>query len=103
MLSCDPSRLFGMDIKGRDCGDEAAQWFTSFLKTEAFRLVQFEKHMKGRPSKEIFSPVVPNYQVSSQSAALLPVAHHPRVSGFLLDSQRTLLGIPVKKVQDWPR
>ncbi|XP_072615666.1 mitochondrial amidoxime reducing component 2 isoform X2 [Vulpes vulpes] len=57
-------RLFGMDIKGRDCGDEAAQWFTSFLKTEAFRLVQFEKHMKGRPSKEIFSPVVPNYQVA---------------------------------------
>lgn len=69
-LSCDPSRIFGMDIKGRDCGDQAAQWFTSFLKTEAFRLVQFEKHMKGRPSREIFSTVVPNYQVSLQRAAL---------------------------------
>ncbi|XP_045665597.1 mitochondrial amidoxime reducing component 2 [Ursus americanus] len=57
-------RIFGMDIKGRDCGDQAAQWFTSFLKTEAFRLVQFEKHMKGRPSREIFSTVVPNYQVA---------------------------------------
>ncbi|XP_035953533.1 mitochondrial amidoxime reducing component 2-like [Halichoerus grypus] len=60
---CD-CRLFGMDIKGRDCGDQAAQWFTSFLKTDAFRLVQFEKHMKGRPSREIFSTSVPNYQVA---------------------------------------
>ncbi|CAD7687538.1 unnamed protein product [Nyctereutes procyonoides] len=34
-------RLLGMDIKGRDCGDEAAQWFTSFLKTEAFRLLAY--------------------------------------------------------------
>ncbi|XP_012911018.2 mitochondrial amidoxime reducing component 2 [Mustela lutreola] len=57
-------RLFGMDIKGRDCGDQAAQWFTNFLKTEAFRLVQFEKHMKGRPSKDIFSASVPDYQVA---------------------------------------
>ncbi|XP_041618388.1 mitochondrial amidoxime reducing component 2-like [Vulpes lagopus] len=57
-------RLLGMDIKGRDCGDEAAQWFTSFLKTEAFRLLQFEKHMKGRRLKEIFSPVVLNYQLA---------------------------------------
>ncbi|XP_047561088.1 mitochondrial amidoxime reducing component 2 [Lutra lutra] len=57
-------RLFGMDIKGRDCGDQAAQWFTNFLKTEAFRLVQFEKHMKGRPSKDIFSTSVRDYQVA---------------------------------------
>ena len=70
MFSCDPSRLFGMDIKGRDCGDQAAKWFTSFLKTEAFRLVQFEDHMKGRSSKKIFSTLVPNYQVSLQRAAL---------------------------------
>ncbi|KAF5914049.1 hypothetical protein HPG69_010208, partial [Diceros bicornis minor] len=54
-------RLFGLDIKGRDCGDEAAQWFTNFLKTEAFRLVQFEKNMKGRPSGEIFPDFVQNY------------------------------------------
>ncbi|XP_072804819.1 mitochondrial amidoxime reducing component 2 isoform X2 [Vicugna pacos] len=54
-------RVFGLDIKGRDCGDEAAQWFTNFLKTEAFRLVQFESNMKGRSSKKIF-PFVQNYQ-----------------------------------------
>nr|XP_031545976.1 mitochondrial amidoxime reducing component 2 [Vicugna pacos] len=56
-------RVFGLDIEGRDCGDEAAQWFTNFLKTEAFRLVQFESNMKGRSSKKIF-PFVQNYQVA---------------------------------------
>ncbi|XP_070257536.1 mitochondrial amidoxime reducing component 2 [Myotis yumanensis] len=57
-------RIFGLDIKGRDCGDEAAQWFTNFLKTEAFRLVQFEKGMKGRASRNIFPSFVPDYQVA---------------------------------------
>lgn len=57
-------RLFGLDIKGRDCGDEAAQWFTDFLKSEAFRVVQFEKDMKGRASREILPPFVQNYQVA---------------------------------------
>ncbi|ELV10021.1 MOSC domain-containing protein 2, mitochondrial, partial [Tupaia chinensis] len=57
-------RLFGLDIKGRDCGDEAAQWFTSFLKTEPFRLVQFETNMKGRISRKIEPAIVQNYQVA---------------------------------------
>ncbi|XP_020020595.2 mitochondrial amidoxime reducing component 2 isoform X2 [Castor canadensis] len=56
-------RLFGLDIKGRDCGDEAAQWFTNYLKTEVYRLVQFEASMKGRASEKIF-PFVQNYQVA---------------------------------------
>ena len=66
------SRIFGLDSKGRDCGDEAAQWFTDFLKTESFRLVQFEKNMKGRVSEDLFPTVVQNYQVSCQRAALHP-------------------------------
>lgn len=57
-------RIFGVDIKGRDCGDEAAQWFTNFLKTEAYRLVQFEKNMKGRTSRKIVPTFVQNYQVA---------------------------------------
>lgn len=57
-------RIFGLDIQGRDCGDEAAQWFTNFLKTEALRLVQFEKNMKGRESRKIFPSFVQNYQVA---------------------------------------
>ncbi|XP_068922097.1 mitochondrial amidoxime reducing component 2 [Petaurus breviceps papuanus] len=57
-------RIFGVDIQGRDCGDEVAQWITSFLKTEAYRMVQFETHMAGRKSKEIVHPSVQNYQVA---------------------------------------
>ncbi|KAM8816803.1 mitochondrial amidoxime reducing component 2 isoform 1-T1 [Rhynchonycteris naso] len=57
-------RIFGLDIKGRDCGNEAAQWFTNYLKSEAFRLVQFEKNMNGRPSRKLFSNSVQNYQVA---------------------------------------
>ena len=69
---CDPSRMFGLDTQGRDCGDEAAQWFTSFLKTEAYRLVQFEKNLKGRQSKKIFSSVAQDYEVSLPRAAFTP-------------------------------
>ncbi|XP_072503893.1 mitochondrial amidoxime reducing component 2 [Notamacropus eugenii] len=57
-------RVFGVDVQGRDCGDEVAQWISSFLKTETFRLVQFETHMAGRKSKEIFHPSVQNYEVA---------------------------------------
>ncbi|XP_036309364.1 mitochondrial amidoxime reducing component 2 isoform X5 [Pipistrellus kuhlii] len=57
-------RIFGLDVKGRDCGDEAAQWFTGFLKSESFRLVQFEQSMKGRASRSIFPSFVQNYQVA---------------------------------------
>lgn len=63
MFSRHPSRLSGLDIKGRDCGDEAAQWFTNFLKTEALRLVQFEKNMKTRLSRKIFPAIRQSYQV----------------------------------------
>ncbi|XP_062970359.1 mitochondrial amidoxime reducing component 2 isoform X2 [Cynocephalus volans] len=57
-------RVFGLDINGRDCGDEAAQWFNKFLKTETLRLVQFEMDMKGRESRKIFPAFVQNYQVA---------------------------------------
>ncbi|XP_003791002.1 mitochondrial amidoxime reducing component 2 [Otolemur garnettii] len=57
-------RVFGVDIKGRDCGDEAAQWFSNFLKTEAFRLVQFETNMKGRSSGKLVPIPTQDYQVA---------------------------------------
>lgn len=51
-------RLFGKDIQGRDCGDEASRWFTRYLATEkTYRLVHFEPQMKGRRTDD----VVPNY------------------------------------------
>lgn len=64
VFSCDPSRIFGVDIQGRDCGDEVAQWFTNFLKTEALRLVQFDTKLKGRTSDKLFPVSVQNYQVA---------------------------------------
>ncbi|XP_062066363.1 mitochondrial amidoxime reducing component 2 [Lepus europaeus] len=57
-------RIFGVDIQGRDCGDEVAQWFTNFLKTEALRLVQFDTKLKGRTSNKLFPVSVQNYQVA---------------------------------------
>uniref|UniRef100_A0A5F8H631 Mitochondrial amidoxime reducing component 1 n=1 Tax=Monodelphis domestica TaxID=13616 RepID=A0A5F8H631_MONDO len=72
-------RVFGVDIQGRDCGDEIAQWITSFLKSETFRLVQFETQMMGRKSKEIFQPFIQNYQVA-----------YPDASPFLIISEASL-------------
>ncbi|XP_055966653.1 mitochondrial amidoxime reducing component 2 [Sorex fumeus] len=66
-------RLFGLDIQGRDCGDEVAQWFTSYLKTEAFRLVQFEKNMKGRKGREILPDIKEKYQVAYPDCSPLMV------------------------------
>ncbi|XP_074846030.1 mitochondrial amidoxime reducing component 2 [Carettochelys insculpta] len=48
-------RLFGMDIQGRDCGDDAAQWITTFLNAQSYRLVHFEPPMVTRKSRDIFT------------------------------------------------
>ncbi|XP_027751991.1 mitochondrial amidoxime reducing component 2-like [Empidonax traillii] len=45
-------RVFGQDIQGRDCGDEVAQWITTFLKSQPYRLVHFEPSMVPRKSKK---------------------------------------------------
>ncbi|XP_008124074.1 mitochondrial amidoxime reducing component 2 isoform X2 [Anolis carolinensis] len=49
-------RIFGTDIQGRDCGEEAAQWITAFLKSESYRLVHFEPNMTPRKSKDLVDP-----------------------------------------------
>ncbi|TKS87165.1 Mitochondrial amidoxime-reducing component 1 [Collichthys lucidus] len=42
-------RVFGADIQGRDCGDEASRWLTRYLGAEkTFRLVHFETQMRPR-------------------------------------------------------
>uniref|UniRef100_A0A8C3BRX3 Mitochondrial amidoxime reducing component 2 n=1 Tax=Cairina moschata TaxID=8855 RepID=A0A8C3BRX3_CAIMO len=46
-------RLFGLDIQGRDCGDEVARWLTTFLNSEPYRLVHFEPSMVPRKSKDV--------------------------------------------------
>ncbi|XP_067845060.1 mitochondrial amidoxime-reducing component 1 [Heptranchias perlo] len=46
-------RVWGCDIEGRDCGDEAAHWISTYLKnSKAFRLVCYEPSMKPRYPKE---------------------------------------------------
>ncbi|XP_008266626.1 mitochondrial amidoxime-reducing component 1 isoform X1 [Oryctolagus cuniculus] len=52
-------RVHGLDVPGRDCGEAAAQWVTSFLKSQPYRLVHFEPQMCPRKShqlKHVFRP-----------------------------------------------
>ncbi|XP_054305899.1 mitochondrial amidoxime-reducing component 1 isoform X4 [Pongo pygmaeus] len=46
-------RVHGLEIEGRDCGEPAAQWITSFLKSQPYRLVHFEPHMRPRHPHQI--------------------------------------------------
>ncbi|KAM4679604.1 mitochondrial amidoxime reducing component 2-like [Amazona ochrocephala] len=48
-------RVFGLDIQGRDCGDEVAKWITTFLNSQPYRLVHFEPSMVPRKSKDIIN------------------------------------------------
>lgn len=52
VLNC---RIFGLDIQGRDCGDEVAQWISTFLNSGPYRLVHFEPSMVPRKSKDIIN------------------------------------------------
>ncbi|XP_059841879.1 mitochondrial amidoxime-reducing component 1 isoform X2 [Hemitrygon akajei] len=46
-------RVWGCNIEGRDCGDEAADWISTYLKhSRAFRLVNYEPSMKPRFPKQ---------------------------------------------------
>lgn len=57
-------RLFGFDVQGRDCGEDAAQWITAYLKSEPYRLVCFEPNMVPRNSKDLMEPFRPTDKVS---------------------------------------
>ncbi|KAF7666143.1 hypothetical protein LDENG_00116780 [Lucifuga dentata] len=55
-------RVFGADIQGRDCGDEASCWLTHYLGGETtFRLVHFEPQMKPRRPAEN-EPLYPEHE-----------------------------------------
>ncbi|KAG3258054.1 mitochondrial amidoxime reducing component 1, transcript variant X1 [Ictidomys tridecemlineatus] len=62
-------RVHGLEIQGRDCGDAAAQWITSFLKTQSYRLVHFEPRMQPRNSHQIEDPFRPTDQVAYSDAS----------------------------------
>ncbi|XP_039994171.1 mitochondrial amidoxime-reducing component 1 [Xiphias gladius] len=55
-------RVFGADIQGRDCGDEASHWLIRYLGAEkAFRLVHFEPQMRARRPVES-EPLFPQHE-----------------------------------------
>ncbi|CAO2638757.1 Mitochondrial amidoxime-reducing component 1 [Lemmus lemmus] len=79
LLQC---RVHGLEVQGRDCGEAAAQWITSFLKTQPCRLVHFEPHMNPRRSQLLKTRV-------SQSLFLYQVAYSD-VSPYLVLSEASL-------------
>ncbi|XP_077196079.1 mitochondrial amidoxime reducing component 2-like [Paroedura picta] len=49
-------RVFGLDIEGRDCGNDVASWLTAYFNSGPCRLVHFETQMTPRKCKMIKSP-----------------------------------------------
>ncbi|XP_051004039.1 mitochondrial amidoxime-reducing component 1-like isoform X2 [Acomys russatus] len=66
VLQC---RVHGMEVQGRDCGEAAAKWITSFLKTQPCRLVHFEPHMHPRSSQQMRPVFRPTDQVAYSDAS----------------------------------
>ncbi|XP_036925265.1 mitochondrial amidoxime-reducing component 1 [Sturnira hondurensis] len=64
VLKC---RVHGLEIQGRDCGEVAARWITAFLKTQPYRLVHFEPHMRPRKCHQIQDVFRPTDQVRGSS------------------------------------
>nr|XP_046269124.1 mitochondrial amidoxime-reducing component 1 [Scatophagus argus] len=72
-------RVFGNDIQGRDCGDEASRWLSRYLGAEkTFRLVHFEPHMKGRRPVEQ-EPLFPQFEVAYPDVAPVMLLSEPSV------------------------
>ncbi len=47
------NRVFGVDVQGRDCGDDVSNWLTRYLESDnSVRLVHFEPHLKARRPSE---------------------------------------------------
>ncbi|XP_004439730.2 PREDICTED: mitochondrial amidoxime-reducing component 1, partial [Ceratotherium simum simum] len=72
-------RVHSLEIEGRDCGEAAAQWITRFLKTQPFRLVHFEPHMRPRNSHQVKDVFRPTDQIA-----------YPDASPFLILSEASL-------------
>ncbi|XP_054568907.1 mitochondrial amidoxime-reducing component 1 isoform X2 [Eptesicus fuscus] len=68
VLKC---RVHDLEIQGRDCGEAAAQWITSFLKTQPYRLVHFEPHMPPRKPHQIKDVFRPTDQIAYSDASPL--------------------------------
>lgn len=66
-------RVFGVDIQGRDCGDESSRWLTRYLGEEiTFRLVHHEPRMTARRPEE-GKPLNPQNELEVVYADMGPV------------------------------
>ncbi|KAM4042442.1 mitochondrial amidoxime-reducing component 1-like isoform 2-T2 [Anomaloglossus baeobatrachus] len=73
-------KVHGHDVQGRDCGNEASDWVTNFLKgSHTYRLVYFEHKMKTRNPKNEY----PLYTETGQVA-------YPDLAPYLLLSEASL-------------
>ncbi|XP_026551513.1 mitochondrial amidoxime reducing component 2-like [Pseudonaja textilis] len=57
-------RRFGLQTQGRDCGDEAAEWITTFLNREHYRLVHYETNMVTRKPCDFLPAFLPKDEVA---------------------------------------
>uniref|UniRef100_A0A8C6Y7X7 MOSC domain-containing protein n=1 Tax=Naja naja TaxID=35670 RepID=A0A8C6Y7X7_NAJNA len=55
---------FGLKTQGRDCGDEATEWITTFLNAEHYRLVHYETNMVTRKPCDFLPAFLPKDEVA---------------------------------------
>ncbi|XP_069811110.1 mitochondrial amidoxime-reducing component 1-like [Dendropsophus ebraccatus] len=73
-------KVFGNEVEGRDCGDEASDWMSRFLKSsQTYRIVYFEGKMKPRNPKQEY----PTYSEDDQVA-------YPDLAPLLLLSEASV-------------
>lgn len=79
-------KVHGNEVQGRDCGDEASDWVTSFLKSsQTYRLVHFEDQMEPRNPKNEY----PLYNENGQVA-------YPDLAPLLLLSEASVKNLNTK-------
>ncbi|XP_032072385.1 mitochondrial amidoxime reducing component 2-like isoform X1 [Thamnophis elegans] len=62
---------YGLQTQGRDCGDEAAEWITTFLNIEPYRLIHYETNMVTRKPGDFLSAFLPKDEVAYAEASPL--------------------------------
>ncbi|CAN2387455.1 Mitochondrial amidoxime reducing component [Pristimantis euphronides] len=78
-------KIHGNEVQGRDCGEEASEWMTSYLKSQTYWIVYFEDTMKLRNPKNEY----PLYTEDDQVA-------YPDLAPFLLLSEASLKHLNTK-------
>ncbi|XP_070805309.1 mitochondrial amidoxime reducing component 2-like [Pituophis catenifer annectens] len=62
---------YGLQTQGRDCGDEAAEWISTFLNVEPYRLIHYETNMVTRKPGDFLPAFLPKDEVAYAEASPL--------------------------------